>query len=250
MEDQQFKGCVYETFTFIDCDQAEKFSKDSQLEWQQVAKGSVQLEFCKQKLASAYICSNRSLSTKLEVFSNKAAFIFQVIPSQYDAIFIIPGGERAHHVPVKQWWVPQATGMTNGRLPVTVSNNIQFHYTVDIILLCVFYSLITSVQRASHGWSQWINAHFGSISESLQQSTFADNQGENRTGHQKSLSIFYRVNIDFLWLFIFITLSEAFYLFNIDVNGWTPKILLIKVLSVFSYLKLPFYRESLRFPFK
>ena len=24
------------------------------------------------------------------------------------------------------------------------------------------------------------------------------NQGQNRTGHQKSLSIFYRVNIDFL----------------------------------------------------
>lgn len=76
------------------------------------------------------------------------------------------------------------------------------------------------------------------------------NQGQNRTGHQKSLSIFYRVNIDFLWLFIFITLSEGFYLFNIDVNGWTPKTLLIKVLSRSPYLKLPFYRVSLHFPFK
>ena len=121
-------------------------------------------------------------------------------------------------------------------------------HSVDIILLCVFYSLITSVQRASHGWSHWINAHFGSISESLQQSTFVDNQGKNRTGHQKSLSIFYRVNIDFLWLFIFITLSQGFYLFNSDVNGWTPKTLLIKVLSLFPYLKLPFCRVSLHFP--
>ena len=103
MEDQQFKGCVYETFTFIDCDQEEKFSKDSQLEWQQVGNGNVQLEFCKGNLASAYICSNRSLSLKLEVFSNKAAFIFQVIRSQYDAVFIIPEGERAHHVQVKEW---------------------------------------------------------------------------------------------------------------------------------------------------
>lgn len=103
LEDQQFKGCVYETFTFIDCDQAEKFSKDSQLEWQQVGRGNVQLEFCKRNLASAYMCSNRSLSSKLEVFSNKVAFIFQVIRSQYDAIFIIPGGERAHHEQVKEW---------------------------------------------------------------------------------------------------------------------------------------------------
>lgn len=126
LEDQQFKGCVYETFTFIDCDQAEKFSKDSQLEWQQVGRGNVQLEFCKRNLASVYMCSNRSLSSKLEVFSNKVAFIFQVIRSQYDAIFIIPGGERAHHEQVKEWWVPQATGMASGRLPVTVWDNIQF----------------------------------------------------------------------------------------------------------------------------
>ena len=45
-----------------------------------------------------------------------------------------------------------------------------------------------------------------------------DIQGGNRTGHLESLSIFYSVNIELLLLFIFITLSEGFDLFNIDVN--------------------------------
>lgn len=45
-----------------------------------------------------------------------------------------------------------------------------------------------------------------------------DNRGGNSTGHLESLSIFYSVKIELLLLFIFITVSEGFNLFNIDVN--------------------------------
>lgn len=40
-----------------------------------------------------------------EVFSNKMAFILQVLCCQHDIIFIICGGERAHHAQVKGWYV-------------------------------------------------------------------------------------------------------------------------------------------------
>lgn len=121
MEDRQFKGCVYdETFAFMDCDHAETFSKDSQLEWLEVGRGNIQLELCKRNLESAYIYSNSSLSLLFEVFPNTAAFILQVLCSQHDAIFITRGGESAHHVQVKGWWVQQATSTATGRLLVTV----------------------------------------------------------------------------------------------------------------------------------
>lgn len=104
----------------MDCDHAETFSKDSQLEWLEVGRGNIQLELCKRNLESAYIYSNSSLSLLFEVFPNTAAFILQVLCSQHDAIFITRGGESAHHVQVKGWWVQQATSTATGRLLVTV----------------------------------------------------------------------------------------------------------------------------------
>lgn len=93
----------------------------SHLEWLEIGKLSVQLELCKQKLASAYVCSNSSLNLMFKVFFfNKMAFILQVLYSQHDNVFITRGGERAHHAQVKGWYVQQVTSRTNGRLFVTV----------------------------------------------------------------------------------------------------------------------------------
>lgn len=97
------------------------------------------------------MCSNSSLNLMFRVSSNKVAFILQVLCSQHDIISLRHGGERAHHAQVKGRCGQGATSRTKDRLFVTVGEVIQLNYTIDVILLRVFYSRLPGVQRACPG---------------------------------------------------------------------------------------------------
>jgi len=82
------------------------------------------------------------------VSSNKMAFILQVLCNQHNIISVRHGRERAHHAQVKGCCVQGVTSRTNGMFFVAVGEVIQLNYTTDIILSCVFHSLMPGVQGA------------------------------------------------------------------------------------------------------
>lgn len=172
-------------------------------------------------------------------FSNKKAFIFVgPLQSQHCIIFITHGRQKAHHTQVKGWLVWQVISRTNGRMFVTVWEVNQLDYTIVIILFMCFTHILLGCRGPVIG-DLWTNVQLGASTKYLQQG-LCEQPVKRHDGHLKSLTIFYRVNMELLLLFIFIILSEDFYLFSIYVNMWTLKTLLMKVLSLSPYLKLLF----------